>query len=289
VLVATKAHDAFEAVRSLRSRLGEGTRVILLCNGALSVLDRFRAQEADWGREAPGDGGRGTVGPARIRTKCPARIFPAWTSHGAYQPAPTTAAATGAALDEEGGDDEYEGIERLRRVVHAGTDGRTAVQGCEDVAAAWDAAGLRCSSVPPLQMQRELWLKLAANCAVNPLTALRNCANGELLRGSGARCVVDSVVREVVRVANASEDVSGAELSRQEAIRFVLQVLEDTARNRSSMAQDLAGGRRTEIDDLNGFVVRRGGELGIACDENERLCRLVRQAEGRPDLIARNS
>lgn len=300
LLVATKAGDAYKAVRSLRHRISEDTRVILLCNGSLSVLERFRNERAD---------GWGSDGKAAAAGLCPTRIVLAWTSHGAYQPqppkttlaqAPAAAAASFPALEnDKDGDDAMDevdgGIERFRSVVHAVGTGtsRTVLEDFEEMAAVWDAAGFNCTSVTSATMQRQLWLKLAANCSINPLTALRMCRNGELLLlDPPARSQIEAVVDEVVRVANASASSSSSIssssstakpeeedqlLTVEEALEFVLQVIHDTSLNYSSMAQDIRSGRTTEIDDLNGFVVRRGRELGIPCEENDRLCRLISQ------------
>ena len=120
------------------------------------------------------------------------------------------------------------------------------------------------------------WAKLAANCAVNALTALHGVANGALLERPDWRRALESAAREVAAVAAAS----GVDLDR-DAAGFAVEVARATAGNRSSMLQDVARGAATEIDALNGAVVLEGRRLGVATPVNERLWSAIRAREGR--------
>jgi 2-dehydropantoate 2-reductase len=62
-------------------------------------------------------------------------------------------------------------------------------------------------------------------------------------------------------------------------MNIVLDVAEKTAKNTSSMLQDVRAGRTTEIDYINGYIIRRGRELGIECINNKRLVQLVKNVE----------
>ncbi len=142
------------------------------------------------------------------------------------------------------------------------------------------AACLRAASLPTELSQDfapVFWAKLAANCAINPLTALHGVANGALLDLPELRGTLETVAREVGSVAA----VEGVRLERDPA-GTALEVAEATAGNRSSMLQDLARGAQTEIDALNGAVTAEGRRLAVATPVNERLFRLVRAREGRP-------
>jgi 2-dehydropantoate 2-reductase len=116
-----------------------------------------------------------------------------------------------------------------------------------------------------------LWRKLAANCAINALSALRGVTNGALLDDAAARPLLDSAAREVGAVAAAR----GLQLG-EDPLAMTLEVLRRTAANRSSMLQDLERGRPTEVDALNGAVVREGRRLGVPTPVNEDLWRRVR-------------
>lgn len=108
-------------------------------------------------------------------------------------------------------------------------------------------AGLPCEAVDA--PWPAVWQKLAVNAAINPLAALAGRRNGELLELSWLRRVAFEVAREVGRVAAAQ----GVDLGGDPA-DLVETVCRTTAANRCSMLQDLASGRRTEIDHICGAV-----------------------------------
>ncbi|MGI2258951.1 ketopantoate reductase family protein [Shewanella sp. GXUN23E] len=103
-----------------------------------------------------------------------------------------------------------------------------------------------------------LWQKLAVNAAINPLTAIHNCRNGELAT-AGHCATIQAIVAELVTTAAAD----GIILDESALLARVYQVITLTANNFSSMHQDVAHGRQTEIDAINGFVVSRAEALGI--------------------------
>jgi 2-dehydropantoate 2-reductase len=123
----------------------------------------------------------------------------------------------------------------------------------------------------------ELWTKLVTNCAYNAISALAQATYGELTALADVRAVQDAVVREVVAVAAAA----GVNLPLDRALTAVERIAVGMPGQRSSTAQDLARGKPSEIDHLNGFVVRRGRELGIATPVNATLYALVKLVEAR--------
>jgi 2-dehydropantoate 2-reductase len=122
-------------------------------------------------------------------------------------------------------------------------------------------------------IERLLWEKLLVNCAINPLTALFDRPNGALLEDAQLREIAREVVRETLRVARAH----GVVLSDEEAIERVEAVASKTARNISSMLQDVRRGRPTEIDYINGAVVREGQRLGIPTPLNLLVTKLLKE------------
>ena len=92
-----------------------------------------------------------------------------------------------------------------------------------------------------------LWRKLALNCAINPLTVLHGCRNGELMRYPEQ---VDALCAELVQLLIACNQAAAAQDLHQD----VWRVIEATAGNYSSMYQDVAAGRRTEISYLLGYA-----------------------------------
>jgi 2-dehydropantoate 2-reductase len=128
-----------------------------------------------------------------------------------------------------------------------------------------------------------VWMKLAVNCAINPLSALLGVTNGALLDSAPARQRLAEAAREVGAVAEA-----GGILLGQDPARLALEVAARTARNRSSMLQDLDRGAPTEIEFLCGAVAREGRRLGVPTPVNDRLWSEVRrrETERRPDAQA---
>lgn len=118
-----------------------------------------------------------------------------------------------------------------------------------------------------------VWRKLAVNCAINPLSALRGVPNGALLDVAEDRRLLAEAAREVASVAAALGIETG------DASALAVDVARRTAANRSSMLQDLARGAPTEIDALCGAVVRRGQRLGVPTPVNERFWQEVVASE----------
>ena len=119
------------------------------------------------------------------------------------------------------------------------------------------------------------WSKLIVNCAYNALSAIPQVPFGPLLEGHGVLAVMRDVVEECLAVASAADiRVPG---DPWEALRRT----GTQAGQYSSMAQDLARGRRTEIDHLNGYVARLGQTLGVPTPVNRTLQVLVKLLERR--------
>jgi 2-dehydropantoate 2-reductase len=127
------------------------------------------------------------------------------------------------------------------------------------------------------ELDRVVWTKLAANCAINALSALTGRTNGELLEDPAALGTLRQAAREVGAVAAALGVPLGAD-----AASVSEQVARATAPNHSSMRQDLERGAATEIESLNGAVVALGRRVSVPTPVNERLWREVREREGRP-------
>lgn len=124
-----------------------------------------------------------------------------------------------------------------------------------------------------------IWRKLAVNCAVNPLTALLDVPNGQLL-DSPVRGLLGEVAAEVGQVGRAV----GVDLDVAEISQSVADVCRLTAENISSMVQDARAGRHTEIDHLNGAVVREAEKVGVPAPLNRTLLALVQSLEWRQGL-----
>lgn len=121
-----------------------------------------------------------------------------------------------------------------------------------------------------------LWAKLILNCAYNAVSAIAQLPYGRAVAGEGVKDVMRDVVAECLAVAQAE----GVQV--QGDVHAAVDKLAASMPNQyASTAQDLAHGKRTEIDYLNGLIVRRGEALGIATPANRVLWALVKLMEGK--------
>src|SRR4030088_3304198 len=121
-----------------------------------------------------------------------------------------------------------------------------------------------------------LWAKLITNCAYNALSAITQLPYGRLAKGEGVTVVLRDLVAECVAVAKADGVTLPGDVDA--AVR---KIAETAAGQYSSTAQDLARGKPSEIDHLNGFIVRRGEALGVATPANRLLHAIVKLIESR--------
>lgn len=132
------------------------------------------------------------------------------------------------------------------------------------------AAGfkLRCET----NINSLLWGKLALNAAVNPTTALLGVPNGSLLNNPAAWAIVEAVLQETLQVATAHN----IQLPYANPRRHIKAILRQTASNWSSMLQDLRRGAPTEIEAINGAIVRIGHKYGLETPVNRLLVLLIK-------------
>jgi ketopantoate reductase len=314
LLLCTKANDAIEAVSGVWDRLstkgsrscddGDGStstlsssthdatgKVIVLSNGALAIRD---AMYDRFGRRSHDDidneyCGMGPGGMERSLTLGGVRIILGTTTHGAYRTR-STRSTVGTMYDD---DDDADFVTHYD-IVHAGIGTTTCadrefVDACTSIG--WDARYVSLHA----EMDAILWRKLAANCVINPLTAIHGMRNGDLLdvmmgRSRGGRIDDDAdsirtiafgILKEVSAVATremAYHTSTANILSVPLLEDYVLGVMSATRDNVSSMLQDVEAGRTTEVRYLNGYVSRLGRERhGIECSLNFEMCRLVEE------------
>jgi 2-dehydropantoate 2-reductase len=130
-------------------------------------------------------------------------------------------------------------------------------------------------------IEGELWTKLVWNCALNAVSALGRAKYGQIAGSADAWEVVERAVYEVLALAKAAKIHPPGLEDPQAALTGALKIATQMAEALSSTAQDMNRGKRTEIDSLNGYVSRRGAELGVPTPVNHALYALVKLAEGR--------
>jgi 2-dehydropantoate 2-reductase len=267
LIVTTKAGDAVTAIQSLMPRINQSPfcRVLVLCNGALCVQQDLA-----------------------FLTSSSVMISLGINTHGVHR-----------SVDK---DDD------ICHVVHAGMGEVLVPQDWDWWARDVSVAGL--GGRMEANMETNLWRKLAVNCVINPLTALFRCRNGALLPNAtlaqtittttaastpeslhailfdrhqslDAAAVPDlqpimaQVCHEVAAVAQYRVP-DNASLSTSALHDYTVQVLQATAHNYSSMYQDTVMGRTTEVDYLNGYVVRQAQQFQVPCPMNRYLWEQVR-------------
>jgi 2-dehydropantoate 2-reductase len=127
----------------------------------------------------------------------------------------------------------------------------------------------------------ELWTKLIWNCALNAVSALGRAKYGQIAASADARKLVETVVDEVLTVARAADIHPPGLEDPKAAIAGAFKIALQMSEALSSTAQDMNRGKRTEIDSLNGYISRRGAEVGVPTPVNHTLYALVKLAEGR--------
>ena len=135
-----------------------------------------------------------------------------------------------------------------------------------------EAAGVHTTISDHIEVT--LWSKLAINCAFNALSAVADISYGPMLEVEGAKDVVTRAVQETIAVARANGVSLGDDL-----LANILNIPTMMPQQKSSTAQDLARGKPSEIDFLNGHVVRKGAELGVPTPTNHALQVMVKLAE----------
>jgi 2-dehydropantoate 2-reductase len=125
-------------------------------------------------------------------------------------------------------------------------------------------------------IRTRLWAKLFVNVGINALTAIHDCMNGELLTIAGAGQEMREAVREAEQVAVAK----GIPIEN-DPYQATVAVCKATARNISSMRQDVLKNRPTEIDAINGAVVKEALRLKIATPVNDSLVRRIKEIENK--------
>ena len=141
------------------------------------------------------------------------------------------------------------------------------------------ASVLRSAAIPTEisdNVTGALWVKLVLNCVYNPLSAITRLPYGAIASGPGLD--VAQVMADVVQECQAVAQARGVALPA-DILASTLALAQAMPQQFSSTAQDLARGKRSEIDHLNGFIVRQGAALGIATPVNRLLHTLVRLLE----------
>jgi len=231
LLLTVKSHQVEDAIKAIRPAITPSSRIYLLQNGmgTLEKVSQLLANQLDANR-----------------------IFPGSNTHGAY-------------LQKN-----KSGIPEL---VHAGQGhlifGNNYLQTTEHKPPrsfkALKQLSLNTSWVDDIE--RRLWLKLAVNAVINPLTAINNCLNGELLNSQQ----MEHQLRQLcLETANLFQQMS-ISIGQEEIIQEVYDVIKKTSNNQSSMLQDRQQHKKTEIESITGYILSKANHYGIEMNNHLSL------------------
>jgi 2-dehydropantoate 2-reductase len=242
VLVCVKTPDTENVARELAPHLALGATVLSLQNG-VDNIERMR--------KAAGIDGFPAVVYVAVDLVAPGRL-----RHTGRGDLTLGDLGSGEAGAESG----------------AATPGRRAR--LEAAARAFERAGVPCTVSDGIE--RELWTKMTMNCAFNAVSALTGMRYAAMVDDPSAREWMAQAALETVAVARAL----GVELDGIAMLEAVWKLAAAMPEATSSTAQDLARGRNTEIDSLNGYVARAGERLDVPTPINRMLADRVRAAAG---------
>ncbi len=146
----------------------------------------------------------------------------------------------------------------------------------EAIAGLFERAGVPCRI--SRQIEVEQWTKMVLNCAYNAISALARANYGAIAHNTLVHAVMRQAITEAVAVARAA----GIPMNDVDMQAAGEKLGDAMAKATSSTAQDIVRGKATEIDSLNGYIARRGEELGVATPVNQTLHALVKLLEESP-------
>ena len=125
------------------------------------------------------------------------------------------------------------------------------------------------------QIKRDMWLKFLVNCSFNAVSGIGQISYGEMVKSPGIVKLIEEITKEFLAIA-ALENVA---ITMPEALAANNSIATTMVTQVSSTAQDLAKGKVTEIDFLNGYIVQLGKQYGVATPYNESVYALVKMME----------
>lgn len=252
MILSTKTHQSEKAVSLYVKFMDKNSNLLILQNG-MGVEASLR--EMFWPDEA----------------NCP-NIYQAISTHGAYKTDPYTI--------------HHAGMGKLFIAKNPRTQGDKdslgSMEKCLMVDMLLGSSRLLASFLTHKKFVLLQMEKLVANSCINPLTAILDCFNGDLLYGDKIAALMIPVIREAVKVFKAeyADVYNSAEgrsfLDESRLLSSVLDICKLNSSNSSSMRQDMRHLNNTEIDSINGFITKLGDKHGISTPNNRMLTSMIK-------------
>lgn len=249
LVISTKTYATFNALKPYLANISQDTNVLILQNG-MGIVSALKSQFWPEPHHMP-------------------NIYQAISTHGAYKLTPTNIHHVGL------GSLAISHIPEPFRAETASGELPELVQ------AMLDAPALNASYKPYDEFLLIQMEKLVVNACLNPLTAVLDCFNGELLNGKQAVQIMKRVVKECVDCFRAEYPqleeipISSTYLDYDRLLATVMDICKLTSENSSSMREDVRSLNTTEIDWINGYIVRLGYKHRIPTPMNKMLMNLV--------------
>ena len=184
------------------------------------------------------------------------QIFSATTTHGAYRKTPTHIIHAGKGNTWMGSLDSQIKQTQIETCIQNLTNPQEKI-------------------ISDAFIEQRLWKKLAINCAINPLTMIHECRNGELIYNSQYHLELKKICQELDLVLKAKKILN----SDESILETVEDVAAQTAHNFSSMLQDRQQQRSSEIDYIQGYLCQQAIALDIAVPEIQNLYSTIKKIE----------
>jgi 2-dehydropantoate 2-reductase len=161
--------------------------------------------------------------------------------------------------------------------IHIGSLFGASVSVVKDLAQAINAGGIPCETTH--EIGKDIWAKMLYNCALNPVGAVLDVTYGELAAHNSSRAFMNGIIAEAFTVMTRAGYETHWGSSRDFLDVFYGKLVPDTAEHKSSMLQDIAAKKRTEIDALNGAVMKLAEHSATPVPYNAVACHLVKFIE----------
>ncbi|MHC4543636.1 MAG: ketopantoate reductase family protein [Planctomycetota bacterium] len=142
-----------------------------------------------------------------------------------------------------------------------------------------DKGGIPCEATS--EIEKDLWAKMLYNCALNPLGAILDVPYGVLAEHEPSRIIMKGIIEEVFEVIKATGHQTHWQSPKDFLEVFYKQLVPDTARHKSSTLQDILAKKKTEIDALNGAVIKLAEKHEVHVPYNSSVYNIVKFIEAK--------
>ncbi len=161
--------------------------------------------------------------------------------------------------------------------IHIGNLFGENVSSVEELSAAINNGGIPCMTTG--EIVKDIWAKMLYNCALNPLGAVLDVPYGKLAEHQSSRAIMNGIVEEVFAVMTKAGHRTHWRSAGDFLEVFYNKLVPDTAEHKSSTLQDIAAGKPTEIDALNGAVIKLAEQHNIPVSYNLMVCNIIKFIE----------